>query len=565
MKRFYSLYILLLFLFISPFLSAQNGEIIKRAMKDELTRTMDSLSNSTCGKPCFVSFLVRYGKMLTVNSSMGSVIDSKSNPLNSYDLRLMIGDYQLNDENFIYQRMPITKSSMAIDLPFEPDYWGIRKALWSSCERTYENACNSYQFKKKALAENHISPEDYKLPDYSRAQPVKKEFADQEINLNRKFWEDLSRKVSSVFVNYPEIFSSNIVVWMTESTNYMVNSEGTEFTYPLTSASIRITASMLNSNNVPTNETLLIAGKNEKDFPGVDSLVSMCHRFARSLTVKNEVEIIKENYNGPVLFEGDAASHFLYNVFFNSQGLIANREQTISNVNQFFLPIKARENSLELKFGERITTDKLTIKAYSKLEKYNGVDLQGSFEVDAEGVIPTDELVLVENGKLINMLNGRTPTFGVKESNGYNRISAFGGKAIRPGVVHFSVTDKQSRNSLKKLLIDWAIANENNCAFIIRKMPYSNQELMYRVNLKTGLEELVQSGFIQNIGIELFKKDVLFSDDKVISNFSGDGFGGINSSVISPGAFLLKSVSINTFFQNQKLKNFAIKGPISAN
>lgn len=565
MIRIYSLYLLLILLSLSHFSSAQDGEIIKKAMKDELVRTMDSLSNSACGKPCFVSFFVCYGKMLSVNSSLGAVVFSKSNPVNSYQIRLMIGDYQFNDENFSYQSMPDRKFPITIDLPFEPDYWGIRKAIWSSCERTYENACKSYQMKKKAFEENQIPLEEYKLPDYSKSPLVKKEYTGNKINLDRKYWEDVSRKVSEVFLKYPEIISSNVMVRMAESTNHFISSEGAEFSYPLTNADIIISASSRNSNHIPVNEILSLGGRNENDIPEIDSLISMCHRFAKSLSDRAKTELLKENYNGPVLFEGDAASHFLYTTFFTSSGLIASREPVISNVNQFVLPDKSRENSLELKLGEQITTDRLTIKTYSKLKKYNGVDLLGSFEIDAEGVIPPVELMLVENGKLITLLNGRTPTFGVKESNGHNRISMFGGKMVCPGVVHFSVAEKQSRQSLKKMLIDWAIANENDCAFIIRELPYSNQKLMYRIDLKTGSEELVQSGNLQNITVELFKKNVFFSDDEIISHTSVDRFAGINSTVISPGAFLLKSVRINTTFQNQKLKDFVIKSPVSEN
>lgn len=66
--------------------------------------------------------------------------------------------------------------------------------------------------------------------------------------------------------------------------------------------------------------------------------------------------------------------------------------------------------TLEGRIGRKIVDNRLTVKNYTTLDKYNGIPLLGAYEIDAEGVVPEKEMTLVDKGILRQMLNGRVPS-----------------------------------------------------------------------------------------------------------------------------------------------------------
>ena len=105
------------------------------------------------------------------------------------------------------------------------------------------------------------------------------------------------------------------------------------------------------------------------------------------------------------------------------------------------------------------------------MKAYQGTELTGNFEVDAEGIVPPAELLLVKNGILVNQLNGRTPTKDVPNSNGHMRGSLYGGKMIAPGILDMEVTEGALTNAeLKQKLIQLAKEDNLEYAYILRSM-----------------------------------------------------------------------------------------------
>ena len=91
----------------------------------------------------------------------------------------------------------------------------------------------------------------------------------------------------------------------------------------------------------------------------------------------------------------------------------------------------------------------------ANLKTYQGSELIGNFDSDAEGVVPKDTLVLVENGILKSLYNGRTPTRNIKGSNGHWRYKFRGGiltSDLGPGVLFITAKEGKPLDKLKKTL-----------------------------------------------------------------------------------------------------------------
>lgn len=98
-------------------------------------------------------------------------------------------------------------------------------------------------------------------------------------------------------------------------------------------------------------------------------------------------EIFPEDYSGPVLFENEAVRQiFSDNLLGNNGGLCTYRMP---------LGIKETTTSFEDRIGKKILDSRLTVVNYSSTAEYMNVPLLGNYVVDAEGVIPEKEMLLV--------------------------------------------------------------------------------------------------------------------------------------------------------------------------
>ncbi|HDY87357.1 MAG TPA: hypothetical protein ENH82_04475, partial [bacterium] len=131
-KECFLLLLIVLFLFQPCIGLAQKNstrDIIQRAIKDEMERNISRLELEDMERPFFISYNIYDVKTFEVNSSLGAIINSNRIHNRNYNVRVIVGDYSLNDENFrdsgySYRSSMLQGSSR---LPLEDDYDGIRR------------------------------------------------------------------------------------------------------------------------------------------------------------------------------------------------------------------------------------------------------------------------------------------------------------------------------------------------------------------------------------------------------------------------------------------------------
>lgn len=198
--------------------------------------------------------------------------------------------------------------------------------------------------------------------------------------------------------------------------------------------------------------------------------------------------------------------------------------------------------TFEAEMGKRIISNQLTVKSLSGTKTYKGQDLDGYFQIDSEGVAPAKELVLIENGVLKNMLNGRIPTEKNTHSNGHNRFMLNDhfdrpSTSIYPGVIQFTGKNPVSYTSLKSKLIEAARKAGLEYAYIIK----SNYEGT-RIYVEDGREELVRGFYDSFYSYKVFQEILGISNDEYISTHWSRGSV---SSYIFPKSILFKELEIS--------------------
>src|SRR6188768_3435102 len=73
---------------------------IEQALNDELARSKEKLRLAGLTDPFYVSYVVTDNARLDMAASFGALTRSQENRSRQFSLRLMVGDYHLNDENF---------------------------------------------------------------------------------------------------------------------------------------------------------------------------------------------------------------------------------------------------------------------------------------------------------------------------------------------------------------------------------------------------------------------------------------------------------------------------------
>ncbi len=576
-------YLIGIILLISQSLIAQDStqNIVFKAMKDELDRSMSKLSYKDFANPFYISYTIEDVSTLFINANLGALSGSTERHYRSWSNRVLAGDYQLNDENFVDATRRKAPRDGDLELPLDNDYFGIRRALWMMTNNTYKSAAENYKNKLAALKDKNLSKQDLQIYDFCKAPRVDTIFAPVKITWDKKNLENLAKSASSIFTKYPEIFYSEVTVFQLHANLYFYSSEQSKFKEPFDILYFTISAIGQAENGENISEQLRYSVISPDDLPNSQVIASDINDLANIILEKSKAPMLDENYSGPVLFLGQpVADVFSSGLFNGTDNLFAYREPLYNN-SQMSMYYGQNINSLESKIDKLVISKNITINDFSKLKEFKGIKLLGSYNIDGEGVVPPDTLCLIEKGILKNLYNGRTPTRSIKESNGHRRyIFQSGGitSDLGPGVVYITSNETKSLDKLKEELIKEAKEESLDYAIIVRPSKqgdFSAPVNMYKISVIDGKEQLLRDASMTPLTINSLKKIMAVSNNTMVYNtiLSGGGESGPNIfanqeslptgppvSFIIPDGVLVKEVE----FQHQT-KPLATDKPVVKN
>ncbi len=536
---------------------AMRDSIFISALRDELIRSLNGLEDKETGKPFFISYCMLNGVLTSSQAMMGALTESSASDIGDWYLRLMMGSYERNDENFVDPlNQQQNEYSVQIGCPIEPDYWDIRKAFWWNTDNVFRSAVKNYKNKLQAIKEYPLDTLTDKLPDYTRAEPVK-------INIpgsiyetsDKKKSENIVKEISGIFRNNKGIEQSVASLTAITSTVYMVNSEGSEVRIPLNLSVLNITLGVRDNEDEILSENITYIAPVISALPSVDSIKNDALQLGNYLLELKKIEKSSEEYNGPVLLAKQASAYaFLSALFEGDNKLFASREPLVYSMKKNLL--QRDKQSIESKFEKRIISKDLTVSVHPHLEEYNGVKLIGNIIVDAEGVVPPDEIILIENGILKNLICNRIPTPKVAQSNGHYRFGfRMGGFFLddAPSIVKISPSVTYNHAQLKQQLVDLAEERGLEYAYLIKPLiPSANYSPLcfYQIDLSTGKEKLVRPFIFNEVTLNDLNKKIYLSNQTYVSNMLfgaysqyGSNFSaGFPVSMIVPDALLLEDI-----------------------
>jgi len=545
-KRFFLLSVLFLGLH-SAFSQTINPVI--SAIQKEVERNKSNLTMDGMAPPFFISYLIVDRHDYNLYASLGKIRNSNEYRQRRGVPNLLVGDYHRNNLNIVGGLPSPSLTSL-----YDNDS-GIPLTIWRDLDAAYKGAAERYRTKMAMLQQQTLTPEEQQLPDLQQVEPVSMILQPANINFDKAYWENYLRKASETAKQYPDILNSSIALNVRNIMLYTYNTEGSSYAVPSTFYQLIFTASVRADDGQQLSRTIYVENATFEQMPDLATFSNRCKTEMENLLQLMRTPVVNDAYSGPVLFEDAAAIDIFRQAFFNNNRLAASPSQLqLQRTSGAF----QGGNSFELMLNKKVISRDFTIKSITGQEFYNGQRLNGYYPIDAEGVIPDKELVLIEKGVLRNLLNGRRPTKKIAQSNGHVRYE-YNNNSFQtlPGNILITSDKTFSRDELRKKLIEAAKEEDLEYAYIVKVMDGGGSNYIYRIYVDDGREELVRGATVVDAGnIKAFKRILGASNQNIITSFNS-----VQTTVIAPDAILFEEIDITRIPNIDFKKPFFVEKP----
>ena len=437
---------------------APKNNVVVRAMRDELARSIQQLRLDTLPKPYFIAYRVTESHGEGASGRLGALIgtsEGRGNRLLQVEVR--VGDYAFDNTNYFGAGFLPTQFVGFGALPVDDDYQELRRQIWLATDRAYKQALEALSQKRAAL-ETRSRTDD--LADFSR-EPVTNtvdEVPPPAASPNRQSIETLARDLSAAFRSASEIYNSSVGVQTSWVRTVYLNSEGTSYVRARPHASVSAQASTQAIDGTALSMSYSAQAATFAELPGRDSLLSGVRSLAARLTEQRHLPLA-DAYDGPVMFEGAAAAE-VFNQLLASK-LVGARPPVTSPA--FAQMVGGSENDWGELIGSLVLPRWMSVVDDPSLRTMDGQPVE-SYRVDDDGVT-TRATTMIDHGMLKTLLTSRTPVAGVEHSTG-NR---FGG-GPRPMHVMVNADSTVSDADMRHKLIEMAAAQGRPYGVIVRQL-----------------------------------------------------------------------------------------------
>jgi len=536
--------------------SAADSDELLRAMKDEIARVPELLRlHIGTEPPYYTEYRVEDTVSHTMTASLGALIDESNSAFRVPTVTMRVGTANFDNTDHIYSKAYGGTRYDPGALPLDNNYLAFRQIFWLATDRSYKTAQDAIARKRSSL--KNMSDPDI-LPDFSSAPAVHAILPVERKPFDSAAWRSEAIRLSGIFDSYPKVYNSGVEIHSSQSTNYIVTSEGSELRTPEDLAYLRAAAHGLAPDGTEVRDALVYQAFSPSGLPSEDVLAREIKKLGDHVTELSDAPA-GEAYDGPVLFEAPAAAQLF------GQLLGDNLKLGRKPVSDPGRPSRYSPSELENKIGSRILPEWMDVVDDPTQTQYEGHILLGHYLYDMEGVAP-QPLTLVQKGVLKSFLLTRTPVYkDYPGTNGHARLTGpYGTRSPGFGNLFIRASETTPAADMKQKLMDLCKQGNKPYGILIRKLDYPSTAsiaelrqvaqasgdphpvvpplLAYKV-YPDGREELVRGLFFHDVDVRSFKDIAAASDehyvfDMIDSNapfaLVGAGTFTTTSSIIAP-------------------------------
>ena len=504
----------------------QEVDSLRLALNDEMKRNISKLKSKEFDDPFYISYTAKDYQTFVVSASLGGILSLDNNHLRTSNTRVLVGGYDFNDESLFENSVEPYYSADDMEIPLEDDYEGIRRALWLSTDKVYKTAGEIFNRHKAELKEKGKKIDEVPHLKFYKAKPVKITDLQYNVSLDFDALESRVVKLSKYFLKYPELTISNITLTAQKEVSYFVNSEGSDVKMDDLIVTLFIRAALQNEDGSYAFDQKRFVNDNASELFEENNFEKVIDEMYASILEKQKAPRMDDSYEGPVLFLGEVVTDVFTNVL---QQFSPNPPKTEDSE---FGSEYEDVNALENKIGKKVMSSDITISLKPSLKTFNNQKLLGSFQINDEGIVPSENVVLVENGVVKNLMTNR---------NYKQKEFIPNGTGQSPGVIDVEIKSKyNSLEDLKKHFIEILKEEELEYGLIVRESPNMRMLEVYKLYLD-GREELFTHANMEEIDLKTLRKIEGCTQERIVYNKPVSN--GIISYII-PSAILLEELEI---------------------
>ena len=517
------------------------------AAKTELDRNFEELKKQPVA-PYYLSYEVIDSNTVTVSSTFGALLHSSDAHRRVAHVDLRVGDYALDNTHQLSGRGGgLAGNVSSVVLPVDDDPLAMRAALWSDTDSRYKKALTQLA----AVQTNNevkVQQED-KSDDFSHETPEQAVEAIPAMQVDRKVWEDKTRKYTAPFHRYGDLFNATATFMADQEVRWFVASDGSKIQTSTTYYRLFIEASSKAADGMELPRYESYAALTPAELPNDAAVLKAVDKMIADLKALREAPIV-DPYTGPAILSGRATAVFFHEVF--GHRIEGHRQKNESEGQTFKKMV-----------GQPVLPNFLSVDFDPTLKRYGGVDLVGSYAFDDEGV-KARPVVAVKDGVLESFLMGRSPIEGFPNSNGHGRAQAGFSPVARQSNLVIVNSKPMTREQLKKLLLEQIKEQgkpfglffddiEGGFTLTGRTIPNAFNVIpvmVYRV-YPDGREELVRGVDLVGTPLTVFSKILAADDEKAVFNgICGAESGQVPVSASGP-AILISQIEVQKKAKSQ--------------
>jgi predicted Zn-dependent protease len=442
---------------------AQDTPIVS-AMADELARSMKELRMKDQPPPYFIEYEVWDTAATRVTARLGALTEDLTGKSRTLRVGVRVGDYDFDSSLFNVPGLGSgggvveLAADGSISAPLDDDYDTMRRQIWLATDAAYKRAVSVFA-RKKAAFQNRAAGTDV-VPDFSKETASQSVGSGLPLTFVNRDWPDRVRQVSAAFSNSSFIESSEASAADTRGTRYYLNSEGSKVVAPLQIASIRVVADARAEDGSSLRDTFTLVEKNLSDLPPVSEIVARAREMAERLG-RLRTAPVAEEYAGPVLVEGQASAELFTQVMLPPM-LARRAPESAGRGGRAGGPPPV--TPFLRRVGLRVLAEPFSVTESPSLREFNGRPVPGSYTVDDYGIKAKD-VTLVEKGRLVTLLTGRTPLKGFLQSSGHTR-----GGDVQPSVIQVQSADPIPASEVRARYLDLLKKQDRKYGYIVRSL-----------------------------------------------------------------------------------------------
>jgi len=410
---------------------------VGQALDAELARTWELLQQQP-DPPYWVQLSVVDRRTYAVQATHGAAGTWTADHARLGDVDLRVGAMQLDNTHKIRDAGWFSEEDRSrFDVPVDDDLSVIRRGLWEGIDDAYRSGVRQL-IKVRANEAVKVANED-DSPDFSPAPVVVDLRQGAPLQLDAQAWTDTVRSVSKVFLEYPEVFDSNVSFRAEDEVQHTFSSEGTRIRFPRQHLRVAVSASTVAEDGMELDVYDYVDSATVDGLPDADQLTAMARRVAERVTALRHAPLV-DPYVGPAILRGRAAAVFFHEVLGHR---VEGHRQKDEDEGQTFTD----------KVGKLVLPDFLSVTDDPTRARWGSIDLNGAYPYDDEGVA-SQPVSVVADGILKGFLLSRSPIRGFDHSNGHGRRQPGAAPIARQGNLIISANKSESYDKLRRDLVD---------------------------------------------------------------------------------------------------------------